>query len=257
MLRVIPIKIIANYYLESRVQNVGLCFQNGIISISYMSTLYIIATPIGNLKDISLRALSVLKEVDLILCEDTRVTKKLLAHYQIKTPTLSYHQHSKLKKTEYIIQLLKKGKNLALVSDAGTPGISDPGNLLVKEAIERLGEKIKVVPIPGACALTCAASICGFPMDKFLFLGFLPTKRKRKKFFEEIANSKYPVIFYESPYRILKTLKELSAFLNEREIVVCRELTKKFETIYRGKINEVIKKLEKDKIKGEFTIIIK
>ena len=222
-----------------------------------MSTLYIIATPIGNLKDITLRALQVLKEVDLILCEDTRVTKKLLNHYQIKTPTLSYHQHSKLKKIEYIIQLLKEGKNLALVSDAGTPGISDPGNLLIKEAIKRLGDEIKIIPIPGPSALTSAASISGFPMDKFLFLGFPPAKRKRKKFFQEIAHSKYPVIFYESPYRILKTLKELSVFINEQEIIVCRELTKKFEITYRGKIKEIIKKLEKDKIKGEFTVIVR
>jgi len=178
-----------------------------------MVTLYIIGTPIGNLKDITLRALEVLKEVDLILCEDTRVTKKLLEHYQIKKPLLNYHQHSRLKKVNYILELLKQGKNLALVSDAGTPGISDPGNLLVYEAIERLREKVEIIPIPGPSAATAAASISGFPMDKFLFLGFPPTKRKRKKFFEAVVKSKYPVIFYESPYRIIKTLKELSSLL--------------------------------------------
>jgi len=221
-----------------------------------MVTLYIIGTPIGNLKDITLRALEVLKEVDLILCEDTRVTKKLLEHCQIKKPLLSYHQHSKLKKVNYILELLKQGKNLALVSDAGTPGISDPGNLLVYEAIERLREKVEIIPIPGPSAATAAASISGFPMDKFLFLGFPPTKRKRKKFFEAVVKSKYPVIFYESPYRIIKTLKELSSFISDREVVVCRELTKKFETIYRGEIEEVIKEIEKDIIKGEFVIIV-
>lgn len=221
-----------------------------------MATLFIVATPIGNLEDLSMRALRILKEVDFILCEDTRVTKKLLNHYDIKKPLLSYHQHSRLKKVNYILELLKQGKNLALVSDAGTPGISDPGNLLVDEAIKRLREKVKIIPIPGSSAVTASASVSGFPMNKFLFLGFPPTKRKRKKFFQEVVKSKYPVIFYESPYRIIKTLKELSSFISDREVVVCRELTKKFETIYRGKIEEVIKKIEKGEIKGEFVVIV-
>jgi 16S rRNA (cytidine1402-2'-O)-methyltransferase len=225
-----------------------------------MANLYIVATPIGNLEDVSLRALRILKEVDLILCEDTRVTKKLLDKYQIKKPLLSYHQHSKLQKLDCIISLLKEGKNLALVSDAGTPGISDPGGKLVNEVVKWLSDQVKVVPIPGPSAITCAASISGFPMDKFLFLGFPPTKRKRKKFFEEVANSKYPVLFYESPYRILKTLKELSSLFvqigENSRVVVCRELTKKFETIYRGKIDEVIRKIEEDEIKGEFVVIV-
>jgi 16S rRNA (cytidine1402-2'-O)-methyltransferase len=243
-----------------------------------MANLFIVATPIGNLDDITLRALKVLKRVDLILSEDTRVTKKLLEHYQIKTPTLSYHQHSQLKKVEYILQLLKEGRDLALVSDAGTPGISDPGNKLISILVDEFmsNEKLKgssthqlinsltVIPIPGPSALTAAASISGFPMDKFLFLGFPPTKRKRKKFFEEVINSKYPVVFYESPYRIIKTLKELSSLFvqirgqisENSRVVVCRELTKKFETIYRGKIDEVIQKIEKDKIKGEFVVVV-
>jgi len=226
-----------------------------------MPILYIVATPIGNLKDLTFRALKILKEVNLILCEDTRVTKKLLEHYEIKTPVLSYHQHSKLTKINYILELLKEGKNLALVSDAGTPGISDPGNKLISEIVEKV-ETVEIVPIPGASAVTVAASISGFPMDKFLFLGFPPTKRKRKKFFKEVINSKYPVIFYESPYRIIKSLRDLretDAKLNTkqtRNIVVYRELTKKFETIYRGKIDEVIEKIEKDKIKGEFAVIV-
>jgi len=221
-----------------------------------MSNLYIIATPIGNLEDISKRALRILSEVDLILCEDTRVTKRLLTHYQIKTETLSYHQHSKLKKVDYIIDILKGGKSLALVSDAGTPGISDPGNQLIAKITEDKPQSVKVVPIPGASAVIVAASVSGFAMDSFLFLGFPPAKKKRKKFFGEVANSKSPVIFYESPYRIIKTLKELSPEIKERKIAVCRELTKKFETIYRGEIEEVTEKIEKDKIKGEFVIVI-
>lgn len=223
-----------------------------------MSTLYIVATPIGNLEDITHRALRILSEVALILCEDTRTTQKLLNHYNIKTPTLSYHQHSKLEKVEEILGLLRGGKDLALVSDAGTPGISDPGGQLISE-VHNSG--FKVVSIPGASALTAAASISGLPMDKFVFMGFPPIKNKRKKFFEEIASSKYSVIFYESPYRILKTLKELSSFSEElsslSRVVVCRELTKKFETIYRGTIPDIIKQLDGGEIRGEFVIIIK
>jgi 16S rRNA (cytidine1402-2'-O)-methyltransferase len=222
-----------------------------------MPIFYIVATPIGNLEDLSFRALRILNEVDLILCEDTRVTKRLLDRYQIKKPLLSYHQHSKLQKVEYIISLLKEGKNLALVSDSGTPGVSDPGNKLVNEVVKWLSDRVKIVPIPGPSALTCAASVSGFPMDKFLFLGFLPKKRKRKEVLKEIVDSKYPVIFYESPYRIVKTLRELESINDELKVVVCRELTKKFETIYRGKINEVIEKIEKNPIKGEFVVIVR
>jgi 16S rRNA (cytidine1402-2'-O)-methyltransferase len=226
-----------------------------------MANLYIVATPIGNLEDISLRALRILKEVDLILCEDTRVTKKLLDRYQIKKPLLSYHQHSKLQKVDYIISLLKEGKNLALVSDSGTPGVSDPGNKLVNEVVKWLSDRVKIIPIPGPSALTCAASVSGFPMDKFLFLGFLPKKKKRKEILKEIIDSKYPIIFYESPYRILKTLKELRDAMNSEQratnnILVARELTKKFETIYRGKIDEVIEKIGKSPVKGEFVVIV-
>lgn len=228
-----------------------------------MSVLYVVATPIGNLADISFRAIDVLKNVDLILCEDTRVTSKLLERYEIKTPTLSYHQHSQSQKVEEIVRLLKEGKNLALVSDAGTPGISDPGNKLIKELTDSIINELKVIPIPGASALTAAASVSGFPTDRFLFLGFPPLKKKRKKFFQEIVSSEYPVIFYESPYRIIKSLRDLERFAQmpkqinaDREIVVCRELTKKFETIYRGNIAEVIKEIEKGKIKGEFVVVV-
>jgi len=222
-----------------------------------MSFLYIVATPIGNLEDVSKRALRILSEVDLILCEDTRTTKRLLDEHNIKKQTLSYHQHSRLNKTDYIISLLKSGKNLALVSDAGTPGISDPGNLLVSEVKKVLGDKVKIIPVPGASALTAAASISGFPTDRFLFLGFPPVKKKRNKFFEEAVSSKYPVILYESPYRILKTLEELADIKKDLEVVVCRELTKAFETIYRGNILKVIKDIQNDKIKGEFVIIVR
>ena len=236
-----------------------------------MANLYIVATPIGNLEDISLRALRILKEVDLILCEDERVTRKLLNKYQIRTPILSYHQHSKLKKEEYIISLLREGKNLALVSDAGTPGISDPGGKLISRLVEELmsNEKVKIssthqpinpltiIPIPGPCAITCAASVSGFSMDRFLFLGFLPKKKKRKKFFEEILKSKYPVIFYESPYRLVKTLEELKNLNQRFKICLAKELTKKFETIYYGELDEVLEKIKKEKIKGEFVVIVK
>jgi 16S rRNA (cytidine1402-2'-O)-methyltransferase len=214
-----------------------------------MAKLYIVATPIGNLNDISSRALETLKEVDLILCEDTRVTRKLLDAYEIKTPTQSYHQHSDNKKTDYILDLFRQNKNIALVSDSGTPGISDPGNKLVEDASKK---GVEVVPIPGASAMTVIASVAGISMDKFIFMGFPPHKKGRQTMFKEIFESKYPVIIYESVHRIIKTLKELQKF-NDFDIVVGRELTKKFETIYRGKISEVIPQIEP---RGEFVVII-
>ena len=219
--------------------------------------LYIVATPIGNLKDLSLRAIETLKEVDFILAEDTRVTVKLLNHYEIKTPLVSYFQHSSLKKNDYIIGLLKQGKNLALVSDAGTPGINDPGGKLIEEVIKKLSGSVKIIPIPGPNAAIAALSISGFNADKFLFLGYPPHKKGRQKFFKEIVDSRYPVVFYESVHRIIRSLKELVSFesLKSREIVVCRELTKKFETIYRGKIEEIISQIEKEKL-GEFVIMV-
>ncbi len=228
--------------------------------------LYVIATPIGNLNDLSFRALEILKEVDLILCEDTRVTKKLLSRYQISEPTISYHQHSKLVKNRYILEQLKQNRDLALVSDAGTPTISDPGAKLISYLTKEL-PGLKIIPIPGPSALIAALSISGFSADKFVFLGFPPAKKKRKKFFEQIISSKYTVVFYESPHRILKTLQELFVILRSpeateesRKIVVCRELTKKFETVYRGNIEEVIEQIENPpaggKIKGEFVIVI-
>lgn len=212
--------------------------------------IYIVATPIGNLKDITLRALDIFKSVDLILCEDTRVTLKLLNHFEIKKPVLSYHQHSNFKKTEEIIDLLNQGKKIALVCDAGTPGISDPGGKLIEEIIAIAD----VIPIPGASALTTAISVAGISMDKFVFMGFPPIKNKRNKYFESVNNSECPVVLYESSHRILKTLKDI---LNNPEVIVFRELTKTFETVYRGKAEDVLKKLEKEGPRGEFVVIIK
>jgi len=223
-------------------------------------TLYIIATPIGNLGDLSSRALKTLEEVDLVLCEDTRVTKKILTSFQIPKPTISYHQHSKLTKSRYILEEIKNGKSLALVSDAGTPCISDPGAKLIDYLLENLPD-LKVISIPGPSALISALSVSGFSADKFIFLGFPPIKKKRNKFFQEIPNIEKTVVFYESIHRIIKTLENLKNVLDsERRVVVCRELTKKFETIYRGNIEEIIEQinsLPKEELKGEFVIVIK
>ncbi len=232
------------------------CDASAPILDNQMPKFYIVATPIGNLKDISLRALETLKMVDLILCEDTRVTQKLLANYRIKKPTISYHQHSKLNKAVQIAELLKTGRNLALVSDAGTPGISDPGNRLV-DYISKITPQVEIISIPGPSALTSAASIAGFPMARFLFFGFLPRKKNRSKFIKEIIDSKYPVIFYESPYRIIKTLEEIKAVNSDSEVVVCRELTKRFETIYRGIMRDIVDKVKKDPLRGEYTVIMR
>lgn len=217
-----------------------------------MGILFLIATPIGNLADITLRALRVLKEADLIACEDTRITKKLLSHYDIKTETVSFHQHSKILKIDSLIELLKSGKKVALVTDAGTPGICDPGGLLVKEAVKN---EIKIEPIPGPSALTAAISISGFKTDRFLFLGFLPHKKGKETVLKEIIAAKQVVVFYESVHRIIKTLEKLSKLGLERDLVVCRELTKKFETVYRGKARDIINQL-KNEMKGEFVVIV-
>ncbi len=216
--------------------------------------LYIVATPIGNLGDITFRAIETLKGVDFILCEDTRVTKKLLDHYQINTKTISYHQHSDFKKTKEIINLLNEGKNLALVTDAGTPGISDPGNMLISDLLRNHINDI--IPIPGPSAIVSALSISGFPTDKFLFLGFPPHKNKRQKFFKEaVIHDEFTVAFYESGHRILKCLGELNEYLDpKRQIILGRELTKQFETIYRGTIDEVMGDMKEER--GEFVVII-
>ena len=231
--------------------------QNEKIKENSKSFLYIVATPIGNLEDITLRALEILQSVDLILCEDTRVTSKLLAHYEIKKPLQSYHQHSKLAKVERILEALEEGKNIALVSDAGTPGISDPGGMLVEAVAKRFSDSVVVVPIPGANAALAVLSVSGFPTDRFLFLGFPPHKKGRKTFFDEVAAREETQVFYESKHRIEKALTELAARLGDRPIVVARELTKQFETIYRGTAEECLAKLQRDKILGEFVVVIR
>jgi len=218
-----------------------------------MSKLYIVATPIGNLSDTTLRAIETLKSVDLIACEDTRVTKRLLDRFEIKKPTVSFHQYSKIQKINFIIDQIKLGKSVALVTDAGTPGISDPGGVLVEQAIKN---NITVEPIPGPSALTALVSASGIPMDRFTFLGFLPHKKGKQTLIKEMVKSKYPVIFYESTHRILKTLEQIKLESDEVNVVVGRELTKKFETIYRGNISEVLDQINKDTQKGEFVVIV-
>jgi len=284
-----------------------------------MPTLYIVATPIGNLQDITLRALETLKRVSVVYAEDTRVTRKLLDRYEIAIPVRSYHQHSGIRVIREIGEAMEKG-DVALVTDAGTPGIADPGNELVdallchcerSEAIsgglprrpDEVGTPrndiiIKVVPIPGASAVTAAASISGFNMSRFAFMGYVPKKKGRKKFFTEVAQSEIPVILYETPHRIVKTLEELGTYVRAlipdnfirrrdqatayalppqklrgfvpefgemgaqlkgergRKVVACRELTKQFESIYRGTIEEVLEQVKKDPVKGEYVIVV-
>lgn len=249
-----------------------------------MSKLYIVATPIGNLEDISIRALRVLGEVDFILCEDTRVTRVLLDRYDIKTKTISFHQHSEDKKIEKLLDILSDGKDLALVSDAGTPGISDPGGKLVQAAIEKLGDNVSVESVPGPSAVTAALSISGIPTDKFVFLGFPPHKKGRLTFVEKIFESDLPVVVYESKHRIIKFLEELKKHNEEvieynkklemqypqkkdkdnkrkstvSSVVVCRELSKMHETVYRGEIDSILTKIKnnKDDQRGEFVVIV-
>ncbi|MDD5686348.1 MAG: 16S rRNA (cytidine(1402)-2'-O)-methyltransferase [Elusimicrobia bacterium] len=216
--------------------------------------LYVVATPIGNLKDITIRALEILKSVDLIACEDTRHSKTLLSNYNISKPLTSFYEQNRFKKIPFIIEQLKKGSNIAVVTDAGTPSVSDPGFYLVKEAIK---ENILVVSIPGASAVITALSGSGLPSDGFIFLGFLPRKKgKIRKTFEKFAKLDKTVIFYESPYRLKKTLEIISEVLPEdADVVVAREITKKFEEFIRGKLPEVIGKLP-EKILGEITVLI-
>lgn len=222
-----------------------------------MGTLYIMATPIGNLEDITLRALRVLKEVDLVLCEDTRQTVKLLNRYEIHKPLLSYHQHSKVQKVNEIIETLRQGNNVALVSDAGTPGVSDPVGVLVQEVVRALGSSVRIEPIPGPAALTAIISVAGVPTDKFTFLGFLPHKNGRQALFRFIQDSEQTIIFYESPHRIIKTLTSLAELLEPtRRLVVGRELTKQFESIYRGSAQEVLAAVQKDPVKGEYVVVV-
>ena len=215
-------------------------------------TLYIVATPIGNLEDITLRALRILKEVDLIAAEDTRQTLKLLNHFEISKPLISYHRHNEEVKSEILIQKLENGENIALVSDAGTPGICDPGEEVIKKAIE---EGINVIPIPGACAMINALIASGIDTKEFMFLGFLPLNKKtRIEKLKEIEESEKTIIIYEAPHKMKNTLKELSEILKEKKIVLARELTKIHEEFIREDINSLMEKIEN--LKGEMILII-
>ena len=216
--------------------------------------LYIVATPIGNLEDITLRAIRILKEVDYVFAEDTRVTKKLLNHLKIETTIYRYDEHTKQHQVENIVNLLKEGKNIALVTDAGTPCISDPGYEVVDKALKN---DIKVVPIPGVSAMTAAASVAGVSMRRFVFEGFLPKKKGRQTLLKSFADEKRTVMFFESPHRVVRTLKDIEEFIGEREVVLIREITKIYEEIVRGTTKELIEKFENKTLKGEYVIIVR
>ncbi|MBI4235101.1 16S rRNA (cytidine(1402)-2'-O)-methyltransferase [Candidatus Peregrinibacteria bacterium] len=219
--------------------------------------LYIVSTPIGNLEDITLRALRILKEVDYIAAEDTRHSKILLNKYEIKTQLLSFHSYSSDNKLQKIIELLKEGKNIALISDAGTPGISDPAYTLIQEALKN---DIKIVPIPGPSALLAAIVLSGLPMNQFLYLGFLPVKKGRQTLFKKLAQNQkkdtHTIVIFESPHRLLKTLQQISEYLGDVKITACREMTKIHEEAIRGNIKEVYEHFLKNPPRGEFVLVI-
>lgn len=221
--------------------------------MSNTGQLFVVGTPIGNLKDITLRAISTLQSVDIILAEDTRNSKKLLDAHKIETKMISYHEHSNDKEIKKIIDLLLEGKDLALISDAGTPTISDPGYGLIRDCIKH---DIVIVPIPGVSAITAAMSVSGLPSDSFTFVGFLPQKKGRLKKIELLKNIENTVILFESPYRLEKTLNQLLEHLGNRSVVVGRELTKLYEEVIRGNLTDVIKYFSKSKVKGEIVIMI-
>ena len=214
--------------------------------------LYLVATPIGNLEDITLRALKILKEVDYIAAEDTRTTLKLLNHFEIKKPLISNHRHNEDDREDFLLNKLKEGKNIAVVSDAGTPGISDPGEVIAKKAIE---ENIEVIPIPGACAAINALIASGLDTKEFVFIGFLPLNKKlRKEKLEEIKEENRTCIIYEAPHKIKDTLNDLKDIVEERKIVLAREITKIHEEFIRGNIDEIIEKSQN--LKGEMILLI-
>lgn len=216
--------------------------------------LYLVSTPIGNLKDITLRALETLKSVDYIAAEDTRHSGILLKHYAITTPVLSFHSHSGQTKIEKIIALLQEGKDIALITDAGTPGISDPAYVLVKAALEK---NLTISPIPGPSAFLSALVVSGLHTHHFVYLGFLPLKKGRRKLMESLKDETRTVILYESPHRILRTLKDLQSILGDRRVVIARELTKLHEEILRGDLSSVLKDLSaRPKVKGEIVVVL-
>lgn len=216
--------------------------------------LFIVATPIGNLEDITIRALNVLKEVDFIVSEDTRETKKLLNHFQIHKTMISYYRGCEKIKSQQIINLLKEGKKLALVTDRGTPGISDPAHYVVRMCQEN---GISVIPVPGPSALTAALSVSGFPLDRFSFYGFIPRKKNEKReFFKSIEEKEEICVFFESVHRFLDTMEILNEFFPQRRLVICRELTKKFEHIISGSVSQLYNELRSFTVKGEFVLIL-
>ena len=219
------------------------------------AALYVVATPIGNLEDITLRALRILKEVDLIACEDTRQTQKLLNHYGISTPTTSYHEHNEMTRSGELVMQLEEGRSIALVSDAGTPNISDPGYRLIALAIQR---HIPVVPIPGASAFVAALAASGLPTDSFHFAGFLPAKAgQRRQIFEQIVNSLQTEIFYEAPHRLQEAMSDAADILGrDRHIVIAREVTKLHEEFIRGRAGELAAELKNREVRGEITLLI-
>lgn len=216
-----------------------------------MPSLYIVATPIGNLEDISLRALRVLQEVNLIAAEDTRTTRHLLRTYNIRTPLVSYHEHNKESRLPYLLECLKE-RDIALVSEAGMPGLSDPGYELIAAAIER---SIPVVPVPGPSALTTALVVSGLPTNRFLYLGFLPARRgQRQRLLRSVADEPYTIVAFEAPHRLASSLKDLRDILGDRRLAVCRELTKLHEEVFRGTVSEAIDHFAQPR--GEFTLVI-
>jgi 16S rRNA (cytidine1402-2'-O)-methyltransferase len=216
--------------------------------------LYLVATPIGNLEDLTFRALRVLREADLIACEDTRRTQQLLNHYNISTPTLSYHQHNEMTRAPELIIEMEEGEHVALVSDAGMPGVSDPGFRLVHLAIRH---GIPVIPVPGASAFIAALSASGLPIDKFRFVGFLPARRlARLKALGELRSAAQTLVFYEAPHRLVEMLEDLRAELGDRPAVVAREVTKLHEEFVRGSVSEVLERLRKKPVKGEITVLV-
>ncbi len=223
-----------------------------------LGSLYVVATPIGNMEDITLRALRILKEVSLVLCEDTRHTRTLLSRHEIKTKTDSYHSHSNDSKLSQIAKKLEDGEDLALVSDAGTPLVSDPGVYLISYLREKFGNDLKIIPIPGASALTAALSVIPVPEGRFTFIGFLPHKKGRQTLIKEMSVSEYSTVCYESSHRILKLLEELQEFFPESRVWIARELTKQFEEILEGTAKELQDLLTNtpEKQKGEFVVII-
>ncbi len=228
--------------------------ENRVKKNKFEGILYICGTPIGNLEDITLRALNILKKVELIAAEDTRHTKKLLNCYQINTPVTSYYEYNKFKKAPYLIEKIKSGQKIALVSDAGMPGISDPGYVLINLALKN---NIKVIPIPGVSALITALVVSGLPTDSFIFEGFLSRKSaERKKYFKNIENEERTIIFYEAPHRLKRALKDMLDIWGDRKITVARELTKRYEEIIRGKLSQVINEIDLREIKGEITLVV-